>query len=266
MSVLNRRSFRYPIAFLLFACLCVAGFFAGYRTGFSSGYSSGRAKYQSEEPYPVVYQVGDLIRATRDAGVSPDTPLDFSTLMRVTQSMVFPAEWEQLGGNCSMAPFPSLELLVIDATSGVHARTKELFEDMDSLKPAIAEIEQQRLQLKRMQQEQVSKALEPVSKRLGETLVPIDGDVKITGKWDVKIVTPDGKPATNQYTFIDQETFEAESSDPFFKSGKQWFSVSDGAMVAIGAGFHAAMNSDDALILVPTNDPTTYLRLTRTNN
>ncbi|WP_037250437.1 hypothetical protein [Rhodopirellula europaea] len=266
MSVLNRRSFRYPIAFLLFACLCVAGFFAGYRTGYSSGYSSGRAKYQSEEPYPVVYQVGDLIRATHDAGGSLDTPLDLSMLMQATQSVVFPGEWEQLGGNCSMAPFPSLELLVIDATSGVHARTAELFEDMDSLKPAITEIEQQRLEWKRMQQEQVSKALEPVSKRLGETLVPLAGDVDMSGKWNVKIVTPDGKPATNQYTFIDQETFETQSSDPFFQPGKQWFSISDGAMVSLGVGFHAAMGSDDDLILVPTNDPTTYLRLSRTNH
>ncbi|TWU27937.1 hypothetical protein [Novipirellula artificiosorum] len=263
---MNRNSLRYSIAFLLFLCLCVAGFLAGYRAGYPNGYASGKAKRQAEEPYPEVYQIGDLIRATGDGTHKNGDPLDYQSLLEATRASVFPTEWQDLGGRCSMAPVPSLESLVVNATSGVHDRIQAFFGDLSSVKRAVAESKEEQESMQRARDEWLSGVLEPVSKSLGKELKLIEAGIDLVGSWDVQQTTPDGSVTSLRYTFVDTDTVRIPSPDDAGKSMETWYFISAGSVVVAGKAYLAATTADDNLVLIPNNDPQTFLVASQAND
>ena len=185
------RHLRFSIAFLLFVATCVAGGFAGYRAGMQYGYKSGRAKLDSEQPYPRVYQVGPLIRqlaaGIEQAGQPRDdnTGLDYGSLMGAIETVVFPEEWEALGGPCSMLPVPHSEALVVNATSGIHSRIAELVGDLETAKAAVASVRQEQRHWDAVIRAYRAKLMESLNSRVDGILTPLATDFLLDGKWDV---------------------------------------------------------------------------------
>jgi hypothetical protein len=262
MSV-NRNVLRYSIAFMLFVCLCVAGFLAGYRAGYPDGYASGQAKRKSEQPYPKVYTVGDLIRKTDDDTLQIGDPIDYQALIDATQSSVFPDEWEALGGPSVMVPIHWREALVVNATSGVHDRLEAFFGDLSSLKVAVAASRRRQEASRLARDEWIADMLEPASKYLGKSLELIDADFDIVGSWNVERTTAVDPTATMQYTFVDSNTVQLPSPEGAGKSLDAWYFVSPGSVVVDGNAHIAATAVDGTLVMIPNNDRTSFFVATR---
>ncbi len=254
---------RYSLAFALFACLCVAGGLTGYRIGFDRGYASGKAKRDSEQPYPKVYPVGEIVRATHEAPTQTNGALDYQLLIDSTQTMVFPDEWEALGGQCSMAPIPWLESLAVNATSGVHDRLSDFFQDLAGLKEAVATAEQDRKEMQQKQAEWIETMLEPVAKSLGKELTPIEGSSKLTGQWIVETSSTVDSSKRYLYEFVDGDTVSISLALYPEQSAETWYSIGQGTLVISGVAYIAATTPDDLMVLAPTSDTAAFLVATR---
>lgn len=248
---------------MLFLCLCVAGFLAGNRVGFREGYASGKAKRQSEDPHPKIYEVGDIIRSTSDAAENAAGQLNYSFLMGAIETSVFPDEWEAVGGDCTMCPVPQLETIVVNATSGVHDRLKGFLADLSSVTLAVAasRIEQDERLLRR--EEWIANMLQPVSEILGTELSLISGELDLIGAWDVQRNSSSGMRSISQYVFIDSDTVRIPAPDDASKSMPVWYFVSPGSVAVSGRPYVAATTKGDALVLIPTNEPLKFMVATR---
>ncbi|WP_145220437.1 hypothetical protein [Planctomycetes bacterium TBK1r] len=256
---MNRSNLRFSIAFMLFACLCVAGFLAGNRVGFREGYASGQAKRQAEDPYPKVYEVGDLLRSTgKDADATTDQ-LEYDSLMAAIETSVFPGEWEALGGDCCIGVFPQLEAIYVNATSGVHDGIGTFLDDLSSVRLAVAEAQAERRDMRRRQEEWVNSMLQPVSEKLGEDLVPIDADFDLLGIWDVQRNLSDGSVESSQWNFIDADTVEVPAPEDANKTTSVWYFVAAGSVVVSGKPYIAAKTKRDTLVLIPSNQPLAFM-------
>ena len=248
---------------MLFICLCVAGFLAGYRAGYPDGYASGEAKRKSEQPYPKVYDVGDLIRETGNNGLQIGNQLDFQPLIDATQTSVFPDEWEALGGPCTMAPLPWRETLVVNATSGVHDRLQTFFGDLSSVRLAVAAARKEQEAMQQARDAWIKTMLEPASTSIGKELTLIDADIDLIGSWDVRRNTPDETAVSARYTFVDADTVRVPAPDDARKSMETWYFVSPGSVVVSGKAYIAATTREKVLVLIPNNDPQQFLVATQ---
>ncbi len=263
---MNRNVLRFSIAFLLFVCLCVAGFLGGYRAGYPTGYASGQAKRMSEEPYPKLYDVGDLLRERGDNGLLVGDQLDYNTLISATQATVFPSEWEQLGGPCTMIPLPWRETLVVNATSGVHEGLQEFYGDLSSVRLAFTAAKKDLEAMQQMQDKWIKSILEPVSKSIDKELSLTDADIDLIGSWNVRRDAPENVTASERYTFVDEETVRVPKPKESGKSMDTWYVTSPGSMVIAGDSYITAMTSDNELVLIPSSDPQKFMVATRADD
>ena len=123
-----KRRYQFSLAALLFLILSVSGTLAGYRVGFHQGYVGGELKRQSEEPFPKVYAVTDLVMP-KDADASTAIP-DFDSLVQTISSNVDYDTWEEVGGPGTIRIMPVNQTLVICQTKDVHERIEELLRQM----------------------------------------------------------------------------------------------------------------------------------------
>lgn len=244
---------------MLFVCLCVAGFLAGNRAGYREGYASGKAKRQSEDPYPKVYEVGDIIRATDASAVGDDALLEYQYFVDATQTSVFPDEWESLGGPCTMAPVPQLECLIINATSGVHDRLRAFFGDLSSVKHAVAVSRREQEDMRRRRDEWTAGMIQPASERLDAEPTLVSANIDLIGSWDVQRNTPDGMAPNWKFVFLDTDTVSIPTPGNEEESMDVWYFVLPGSVVIAGKPYIAATTNENALVLVPNDDPLKFL-------
>jgi hypothetical protein len=260
---MNRSSFRFSIAFMLFACLCIAGYLAGNRVGFRKGYASGQAKRQSEDPYPKVYEVGALIQSIGQGAEASTNQPDYDSLIMAIQTSVFPDEWESLGGECTLGLIPQLETFVVNATSNVHERLETFLKDLSSVKLAVAEARVEQDDRQRRRTEWINSMLQPISDELDSDLILTGQDLDLVGVWDVQQYTPDGMRSISQYDFIDGDTVQIPTPDDPSEVISVWYIASPGSIVVAGRPYIAATTKQDALVLIPTSEPLSFLVATR---
>lgn len=248
---------------MLFACLCVAGFLAGNRVGFRAGYASGLAKRQGEDPYPKVYEVGDLARSIgKDAEATTDQ-LDYDSLMAAIMTSVFPSEWEGLGGECCIGVFPQLESIYVNATSGVHNGVAIFLDELSSVRLAVSKAQSERLEMRRRQEVWINSILNPVSETMGQELTLIENGFDILGAWDVQKENQDGSAGSSQWKFVDTDTVQIPTPGDANISMPVWYFVSAGSVVVSGTPYIAAETNDDILVLIPSKEPHRFLVATR---
>ncbi|MCS7468290.1 hypothetical protein NZK35_16685 [Stieleria sp. ICT_E10.1] len=262
---MNRNYVRFSIGFMLFVCLCVAGFLAGNRFGYREGYASGLAKRQAEDPYPKVYEVGDLLRSISEDAEATAGQLEYGSLMAAIETSVFPSEWEALGGECCMGVFPQIETIYVNATSGVHAGIGTFLDDLSSVRLAVAESQAERREMQRRREEWIASILQPVSEKLSEELTLIDDDFELLGIWDVQRTISDGSVESVQWDFVDADTVQVPASDGANKSTPVWYFAAAGSVVVAGKPYIAAETKGDTLVLIPSNEPRSFMVATRAN-
>lgn len=130
MNQSNRFSnrFRFTIAALLFVILCVAGLLAGYRWGFQQGYVNGNRKRESENPFPVVYPVADLVNGK--SLNQPEVRPDYDSLTEAIMQTVAVETWTNAGGQGNIESVPTTQTLIINQTRDVHEQIVNLLRDL----------------------------------------------------------------------------------------------------------------------------------------
>ncbi len=125
----RKRLFRFSIGMLLFAMLCVSGYFGGYRSGFDRG------RYDRSQIYVVSYPVGDLV-TNPVTGIA--TSADFDTLVELIVTTASPQDWMENGtGSGEIQPFPSNLSLIISQTRDNHQAIAKLLGQLRKAQPAV---------------------------------------------------------------------------------------------------------------------------------
>lgn len=127
-----KRLFRYSIAVLLFAMLCVSGYFGGYRIGFDRG------TYDRSQLYVVSYPVNDLVvnPVTQAA-----TSADFDSLIDLIVTGISPQDWMENGsGSGEIQPFPSNLSLIVSQTKENHKAIAKLLEQLRKAQPPVVKL------------------------------------------------------------------------------------------------------------------------------
>lgn len=132
-----KRWFRFSLGTLLFAALCVAGYFSGYRNGFGTG----KADRKAGTIYVVAYPVADLTPI--EPGETPGTRLKATdALIDLIVSTVEHDSWMANGtGEGEIQPFPANSSLVVSQTGRVHKQVAALLEQLRKLQTEV-EVEQ----------------------------------------------------------------------------------------------------------------------------
>jgi hypothetical protein len=122
-----KRLLRFSIGMMLFAVLCVCGYFGGYRAGFDRG------RYNRSQMYVVSYPVGDLV-------LSPVTGMgtiaDFDSLSDLIVATVSPQDWMANGfGDGEIQSFLSKLSLIISQTKENHEAIAALLERLRKAQP-----------------------------------------------------------------------------------------------------------------------------------
>ena len=67
----------------------------------------------------------------------------------------------------------------------------------------------------------------------------------------------------SQYVFVDADTVRIPEPDDASRLMSVWYFASPGSVVVSGKPYVAAITKDDALVLIPTNEPLSFLLATR---
>ena len=128
-----KQLFRFSLATLLFAMLCLGGYLSGYRVGFDAGKQEGVNQLVAAVNRPPLiiksYSVGDLVVSSTTGAA------DFDSLIDAILVHVAPHDWMENGtGEGEIQPFPTNLSLVIsgsDLHRAVELLHTEFFSDPD---------------------------------------------------------------------------------------------------------------------------------------
>lgn len=133
-----KRWFRFSLGTLLFAALCVAGYFSGYRNGFGSG----KADRKAGTIYVKVYPVADLITPLDKADTPEARRESTDALIDLIVSTVDHDTWMENGsGEGEIQPFPANNSLIISQSGRVHNQVAALLDQLRKLSTEV-EVEQ----------------------------------------------------------------------------------------------------------------------------
>ncbi len=133
-----KRLARFSIATLLFAMLCVAGYFGGYRSGFDSGKADRQAGAFVVRSYPIA----DLITLDDDKDPATTKTKGMDQVIDLIIATVSHDSWMENGtGEGEIQPFPTNASLVISQTQRVHMQVAALLDQLRKLKTKV-EVEQ----------------------------------------------------------------------------------------------------------------------------
>jgi hypothetical protein len=128
-SLPPKRLFRFSIAVLFFAMLCVSGYYSGYRIGFDRG------RYDRSQMYVISYPVDDLVL---NSVTQTATNTDFDSLIDLIVTAISPQDWMENGlGNGEIQPFPSNLSLVVSQTEENHQAIATLLTQLRKSKQPI---------------------------------------------------------------------------------------------------------------------------------
>jgi hypothetical protein len=120
----NKRSVRFSIATLLFAMLCVCGYFSGYRSGYELGLTGGL----DARLYAQTYPVADLVVSRNAIGLRR---ADFQSLIDVIQIHVETESWTVNGAGAGKIQVLASHLsLIVTQSRDVHAEVNHLIEQL----------------------------------------------------------------------------------------------------------------------------------------
>ena len=111
-----KRLFRFSIGMMLFAMLCVSGYFGSHR----SGQTAGVKDRYDQSHFIKTHNVADLVSLQPTAD---DREKSYGRIIDYLQSTVAPESWsatEPDGEFCEIQPFPTAGSLVISQYGAVH--------------------------------------------------------------------------------------------------------------------------------------------------
>jgi len=130
----TKRLARFSIAMLLFAMLCVAGYFGGYRAGFVRGDEDRTASTMRVK----TYAVGDLLTSADKPETADAVVEGFDQLIDLIVSTVDHDSWMENGtGEGEIHPFLSNKSLVVSHTGRVHDQIALLLEQLRKLSTSV---------------------------------------------------------------------------------------------------------------------------------
>jgi hypothetical protein len=115
------RRFRFGMAVLFVITACFAVAFGGFRLGYDRGHSAGQKQWRSEAPYPVVYEVGDLVEVNSKGKPEIGSLIDHLLFNVEAES------WDALGGPGAIVSVTFWQL-VIYQTPRAHEEIRGIFQ------------------------------------------------------------------------------------------------------------------------------------------
>src|SRR5262245_54156963 len=122
-------SIRFRRRTLLLAIAALAIAFAGFRIAYDQGYSSGQQQFNSELVYPVVYDIGDILK--RGARGDPD----YDSLIDSLVNTVERTSWSDTGGPGAVQPLTCSDQLIVRQTHSVHEEVRKFLESRRLSRP-----------------------------------------------------------------------------------------------------------------------------------
>jgi hypothetical protein len=138
-----KRIFRFSIATLLFAMLCVCGYFSGQRSGYRSGFDAGlQGGEDHARLFVKEYEVTDLVFPRNP---SSKGSADYRGLIELLHTSVAPETWTINGagrGNVQLSAHTSLftrnASVLITQSQEVHAKIAGLFKQLRTVQAGAA--------------------------------------------------------------------------------------------------------------------------------